>query len=173
MHRRLNLLCYEHNAIYYGRGNMCPLCTLSSKIEIHLFVECETTSHLWQAADAQAGAMGCPLPSDPRSRILGAPPSVSLCQALIERFDIPADNPPPSSHTVNIWIRESWAALRGATTAAIWNLRCSALLRPTPMAELIGIATSTIRNGIKASKLVASSSCSVQSEISPQKKAFL
>jgi hypothetical protein len=57
--------------------------------------------------------------------------------------------------------------------AAIWNLRCSALLRPTPMAELIGIATSTIRNGIKASKHVASSSCSVQSVISPQKKAFL
>jgi hypothetical protein len=57
--------------------------------------------------------------------------------------------------------------------AAVWNLRCSALFRLTPMAELIGVATSAIRNGIKASKLVASSSCSAHSSISPQKKVFL
>jgi hypothetical protein len=57
--------------------------------------------------------------------------------------------------------------------AAIWNLRCSALFRQTPMAELIGVATSAIRNDIKASKLVALSSCSARSSISLQKKAFL
>ena len=57
--------------------------------------------------------------------------------------------------------------------AAIWNLRCSALYRPTPMPELIGVAISAIRNGLKASKLVALSSCSSYSSVSPQKKAFL
>jgi hypothetical protein len=105
---------------------MCPICALSCETAIHLFVECEAAAHLWQAADDQAEAMGCPLPSDPRSRILGAPPSESLCQALLGRLDIPADNPPPSGHTVNLWIR-------GVTMAAIWNLRCSALFRPTLM----------------------------------------
>ncbi len=95
LHRRLNLMCYEHNAIFYGRGDMCPICALSCETEIHLFVECEAAAHLWQAADDQVEAIGCPLPSDPRSRILGAPPSESLCQALLGCLDIPADNPLP------------------------------------------------------------------------------
>ncbi len=46
LHRRLNLLCYEHNAIFYGRGDRCPTCTLSSETEIHLFVECEAAALL-------------------------------------------------------------------------------------------------------------------------------
>ena len=31
MHRCLNLLFYEYNAICYGRGDMCPLCSLIPK----------------------------------------------------------------------------------------------------------------------------------------------
>ena len=173
MHRRLPLLCYDHIALLYGRGDTCPLCSLSSETAIHLLVECETADLLWQMADDLAEEMGCPLPSDPRSRILGATPSESLCQALLSRLDIPADNPPPSTHTVNLWIRESWSALRGVTMAAIWNLRCSVLYRPTPLSVLIVAATSAIRDGLKASKLVAQSSRSSYSSISPQKKAFL
>ena len=46
LHRRLNLLCYEHNAIFYGRGDRYPTCTLSSETEIHLFVECEAAALL-------------------------------------------------------------------------------------------------------------------------------
>jgi hypothetical protein len=39
MHRRLSLLCYEHNANYYDRQDIFPLCTLSSENAIYLFVE--------------------------------------------------------------------------------------------------------------------------------------
>ena len=93
MHRCLNLLCYEHNAIYYGRGDIAPSqakprFTCSSNVRRPRIYGRRLMPKLerWAALS-------------PRTRILGAPPSVSLCQALIGRIDIPADNPPPLSHT--------------------------------------------------------------------------